>query len=142
MKVKIKRIDQTLPLPEYQTNGAAAFDLVTRQNTVARAHSVTRIPCNVIVKIPPGYMLFLKDRSSTAMRKGLLATAGIIDQDFCGPEDELQFQVFNPTSKPVIIERGERIAQAIFVKIGRFDFQEVLIMTSKSRGGFGTTGSK
>lgn len=142
MQVKIKQIDKSLPLPQYQTSGAAAFDLITRLDTLVPAHSVARIPCNAVIEIPKGYMLFLKDRSSTAMRKGLLATAGIVDQDYCGEDDELLFQVYNPTAKAVIIERGERIAQAIFVKIGHFDFQEILKMTSKSRGGFGTTGSK
>lgn len=142
MKIKITRLDKTLPLPQYQTKGAVAFDLTTRIDTPVPPHSVVRIPCNVIIQTPKGYMLFLKDRSSTAMRKGLIATAGIIDQDFCGPEDEVLFQVYNPTDQEVLVEKGERVAQAIMVRVDQFELEEVDQIVKKSRGGFGTTGTK
>lgn len=141
MKVKIKQIDKTLPLPKYQTTGAAAFDLITRIDTEVPPHAVVRVPCNVVIETPPGYMLFVKDRSSTSMRKGLLGTAGIVDQDFCGDDDELLFQVYNLTDQPVTVERGERIGQGIFVKITQGEWEEVDSMAhNKTRGGFGTTG--
>lgn len=143
MRLKIKLIDPDLPLPEYQTSGAAAFDLITRLDTTIQPQGVARIPCNVVIEIPKGYMLFLKDRSSTAMRRGLLATAGIIDSDFCGEEDEILFQVYNFTDQPVTVERGERVGQGILVKIAQADWQVVDSMAhNKTRGGFGTSGSK
>ncbi|MDP1743543.1 MAG: dUTP diphosphatase [Candidatus Amesbacteria bacterium] len=140
MRVKIKRVDKTLPLPEYKTGGAVAFDLVVRETTVIKSHEVGRIPSNIVVKIPEGYMLYIKDRSSTAMKKGLLITAGIIDQDYCGDNDELLVQFYNVSDYDVTIERGERVAQGVFVKIERGDWKEVDSMNSTSRGGFGTTG--
>jgi dUTP pyrophosphatase len=140
MRVKIKRLDKDLPLPEYKTMGAVAFDLVVRETTVIKSHEVGRIPSNIVVKIPEGYMLYIKDRSSTAMKKGLLITAGIIDQDYCGDNDELLVQFYNVSDHDVTIERGERVAQGIFVKIEKGDWEEVDSMNSESRGGFGTTG--
>ena len=140
MQVIIKRVDKSLPLPEYKTGGAVAFDLITRETTIIKSHEVGRIPSNVIVKIPVGFMLYIKDRSSTAMKKGLLITAGIIDQDYCGDNDELLTQFYNFSDHDVTIERGERVAQGIFVKIERGDWEEVESMDSASRGGFGTTG--
>lgn len=139
MQVEIKRIDKTLPLPEYKTAGAVAFDFITRETTIIQPHSVEKIPGNVIVKTPPGYMLFLKDRGSTA-KKGLILTAGIVDQDFCGDNDEIMIQAYNYKDEPVTIERGERIAQGIFIKIETAEWQEVEKMEAKDRGGFGTTG--
>lgn len=140
MRVEIKRIDTSLPLPEYQTSGAVAFDLITRETTVIPARGIGRVPSNVVVKIPTGYMLLLRDRSSTSKKKGLFCTAGVIDQDYCGDNDEILVQYFNFTDSDVIIERGERLAQAIFIKIEKAEWSETDSMSALSRGGFGTTG--
>ncbi len=140
MNVKISRVDKNLPLPKFQTNGAVGFDLYCRENTSIAAHSIARIPMNIVVEVPKGYMLYLKDRSSTAMKKGLLATAGIVDQDYCGPNDEVLFQVYNTTSETVDVKKGERICQGIFLAIGRCVWQEVGSMENRDRGGFGSTG--
>ena len=85
-------------------------------------------------------MLYIKDRSSTAVKKGLLITAGVIDQDFCGKDDEVILQFFNYTDHDVTIERGERIAQGIFVSVEVAEWIEVESVNDTNRGGFGTTG--
>ena len=86
-------------------------------------------------------MLLVALRSSTPRKKGLHKPHGIgvIDNDYCGDEDEVKVQVFNSTDKEVVVEKGERIAQGIFVKIDKFEWDEVEKM-GKSRGGFGSTG--
>lgn len=140
MKVEIKRVDQGLPLPEYKTSGAVAFDFIVRETTVIKSHEVGRIPGNVIIKVPAGFMLYVKDRSSTAVKKGLLITAGVIDQDYCGKDDEILLQFYNYTDKDVTIERGERVAQGIFVAVETAEWIESKEMKSKNRGGFGSTG--
>ncbi|MFA6105704.1 MAG: dUTP diphosphatase [Patescibacteria group bacterium] len=139
MKVNIKRVDSTLPLPEHHTSGAVAFDFVARESVTIAPQSVGLIPGNVIIKVPAGYMLFIKERSSTALRKGVFCTAGIIDQDYCGENDEIKIQVINFKNEPVTIERADRIAQGIFVKIEKAEWNEVDKMIDKDRGGFGTT---
>jgi len=140
MKVKIKRIDTTLPLPTYHTPGAVAFDLYSRIDLTIQPHAVERIPTNIIVAIPEGHMLQIKDRSSTLKRKGLLVGTGYIDQDFCGEQDEILLQVYNITNQEIIIEKTERLGQAAFVKIEKPEWEEVTQMSNNSRGGFGTTG--
>ncbi|MBI5728918.1 MAG: dUTP diphosphatase [Candidatus Magasanikbacteria bacterium] len=140
MQVTIKRIDKTLPLPEYHTPGAVGFDLYARETATIPPQSVARIPTNIIVAAPAGYMLYVKDRSSLAMRKKLLATAGFVDQDYCGEGDEILFQVYNFSSEPITVERGERLGQATFVKIERAEWAETDQMVKKNRGGFGSTG--
>ncbi|MBS3156037.1 dUTP diphosphatase [Candidatus Woesearchaeota archaeon] len=139
MKVKIKRVDKSLPLPKYETSGAVAFDVLARERVEIGPNSVGRVPANVIIEIPEGYMLLLKDRSSTAKKKGLLCTVGFIDQDFCGDEDEIQLQFYNFQKEKVVIERGERLGQASFVRIDKHDWEEVDKMEKKTRGGFGST---
>ena len=138
----IKRIDKDLPLPTYATAGSVGFDLLCREDTEIAPRTIELIPSNVIVRIPEGYMLMLTLRSSTPLRKGLLIPngLGIIDQDYCGEGDELKVQVLNFREEAVLVKRGERIAQGIFVPIQRITWTEVEEM-GKSRGGFGSTGA-
>lgn len=142
MEIKFKRIDKKLPLPEFKTKGAVGFDLVARIDTLIPKGEVVLIPLNIIIKTPKGYGLFLLPRSSTPLKKGLLIPngVGIIDQDYCGEEDELKLQALNFTKEDVRVEKGERIAQAVFVKIDKAEFVEVEKMNDNSRGGFGSTG--
>jgi len=141
MKVRIKRLDKTLPLPVYETGGSVGFDLLARTDTTITPKEVGLIPANVIVKVPKGYALIVASRSSTPRKHGLSKPhgIGIIDQDYCGPEDEVKIQMFNFTDKPVTIARGTKIAQGMFVRVDRFSFKEVDNVKTKSRGGFGST---
>lgn len=142
MKVRIKRIDQTLPLPKYETDGSVGFDLLAREDVTVPPKTIALIPSNVIVEVPKQYMLLLSLRSSTPRKKGLLKPHGIgvIDHDYCGPNDEIKIQVYNFTDQPVTVSRGEKIAQGIFVHIDTFAWEEVAQIRKESRGGFGSTG--
>jgi dUTP pyrophosphatase len=142
LDITVKRIDKDLPLPTYATAGAVGFDLLCREDTEVAPRKQGLIPGNVIVRIPPGFMLLLTLRSSTPRRKGLLIPhgVGIIDQDYCGEGDEIMVQVYNFRDEPVTINRGERIAQGIVVPVVRARWQEVEDM-GKGRGGFGSTGA-
>ena len=142
MKIKIKRVDNTLPLPEYQSVGAVAFDLYSRVDAVIAPKALERLPTNVIIEIPKGYMLEIKDRSSTLKKKGLLVSTGYIDNDYHGELDEILLQVYNMTDTEVRVEKGERIGQGAFVRVDLAEWEEVDTMKEESRGGFGTTGHK
>lgn len=141
MKVKIRRVDKSLPLPKYQTKGAVAFDVYARVKTFIDPHTVGIVPTNIIIETPKGYVLFIKDRGSTLSKKGLIAHSGFIDQDFCGPEDEIIFQAFNPLDQTVVVEKGERIGQAAFIPIELAEWIEVDSMGhNQTRGKLGSTG--
>ncbi len=142
MNVSIKRIDTTLPLPEYKTPGSVAFDLYTRIDAEIPPHGFVIVPTNLVVATPPGYMLMLAARSSSAKKKGLTMRngVGIIDQDYAGEEDEIHLMLQNLTDTPVHVERGERLAQGMFVKIETAQWEETQTMDETSRGGFGSTG--
>ena len=141
MKVKIFRIDKDLPLPVYETPGAVGFDLISREDIEIPAGEIKLVPGNVIVETPEGYALLITSRSSTPRKKGLTQPhgLGIIDQDYCGPEDEIKIQVHNFTNETVSVHRGEKIAQGLFVKCERAEFEEVDKIENKTRGGFGST---
>lgn len=142
MNVKIKRLSKDIPLPQYQTPGSVAFDLASSMDMIIAPRDIQLIPTGLIVSTPPGFMLMLSPRSSLPLKKGLTMPngPGIIDQDYCGPEDEVKIQVINLTDKPVEVKKGERIAQAMFVSIARAALEEIeFIENTESRGGFGST---
>jgi dUTP pyrophosphatase len=88
-------------------------------------------------------LFYITLRSSTPSRLGLIMpnSPAIIDRDFCGAQDELLVQVLNFTDNPVTVERGTRIAQAMFVRTDRLPLVFGDGPTTASRGGFGSTGS-
>ncbi len=140
MKAKIKRFDKELPLPEHKTRGAAAFDMTARETIEIPPKEVRYVPLNVAVEPPLGYFLLLSARSSTHKKGLLLANGiGIGDPDFCGDGDEYSAAYYNFTDAPVIVERGERIAQGMFVSFASADWYEVEKMENETRGGFGST---
>ena len=142
MEVKIKRLDKTLPLPVYETDGSVGFDIIARENIEIPPKEISLIPSNLIVEVPKGYMLVVASRSSTPMKKGLTPPHGfgIIDHDYCGPDDEIKVLVYNFKDVPAKVMRGEKIAQGVFVKIDKFEWEEVDDINKNSRGGFGSTG--
>lgn len=142
MQVKIKRIDKSLPLPEYHTSGSVAFDFYSRIDAVIPPNATSMLPTNFIIQTPPGYMLMIASRSSLFKKKGLKLpnSVGIIDQDYCGEDDEMSLFVENHTDHEVEIKKGERLCQGIFVKIDKAEWNEVDKIADQSRGGWGSTG--
>lgn len=143
MQIRIARVDSTLPLPKYESTGAVGFDLITRETTVIEPHAIALVPGNVIVQVPEGHALLIVPRSSLPRKKALVCphSIGVIDQDYHGPDDELLVQVQNISDEPVTVERGERIAQGMFVKVEQAQWEEVESHGVESRGGFGSTGT-
>lgn len=142
MNIKIKLIDPSLPMPEYKTTGACAFDLYSRIDITIKPFTPTIVPLNFVVKIPKGYVLILSARSSLPKTNLFLGNGiGIIDQDYHGEEDEIGAFMVNYSKKSVKILRGKRLCQGTFVKIAKAEkFIKVTKMNTKSRGGFGSTG--
>ena len=142
-KIKIKRFDRSLPLPEYKTRGAVGFDLTAREAKVVKPGQVGYIALNIAVETPKDHILLIAARGSTH-KHGLMPAhgIGIGDPDYRGDNDEYAVPLDNFTKKPVVVERGTRIAQGIFVKFTRAQWKEVPKMKAENRGGFGSTGKK
>jgi dUTP pyrophosphatase len=140
--VRIRRLDPDLPLPGYASPGAVGFDFYCRVDTTVQPGDIVLIPTGVAISTPPGHVLLVMSRSSTPRRKGLLVPhgAGVIDQDYSGDGDEIMCQFYNFTGEIVRVQRGERLAQGIFVRVDRAEWLEVDTMGTPTRGGFGSTG--
>lgn len=144
MRVKITRLDKSLPLPQYHTIGSAGFDFYAHETTTIPAKEIVRIPTGLIIAAPVGYFLAIVPRSSTPQKKGLTMPncVGVIDSDYCGPQDEIHILVYNFTDIPVTVEKGERVAQGLFLKVEQSEWEETDNISNISRGGFGSTGDK
>jgi len=138
---KIARIDKEIELPKYETEGSVGFDLAARDDVTVKPGEIKLIPSNVIIGVPRGYALILVSRSSTPKKYGLMKPHGIgvIDLDYCGAEDEIKIQVYNFTDKEVQIKKGDKIAQGLFMRVDRLEFEEEDEIAERSRGGFGST---
>ncbi len=143
MQVKIKRLEKSLPLPKYHTDGSAGFDFYAAQDVTITPKEIARIPTGLIIGTPPGYFLAVINRSSMPQKKGLSMPngVGVIDSDYCGETDEIKVLMYNFTEQPVTIEKGERIAQGLFLKVDQGVWEETETMNEESRGGFGSTGN-
>ena len=141
LSVKIRRLDSGVALPTYKTAGAVAFDIAVRNGGTLAAGERRLFPTGLVICVPKDHALMLAARSSNA-KKGLQLANGIglVDQDFCGPNDELQLALYNIGSEPYTIEKDERVAQGMFVPVIKAIFEEIEVLTAPNRGGFGTTG--
>src|SRR5437588_4724011 len=111
LSVRIRRLDSTVPLPAYQTPGAAGFDLAANDDMVVPAGTITLVPTGLVIEVPRDYFLGIFARSSTPIKKGLMEAngVGVIDPDYCGATDEVKIQVLNFTAAPVQIAKGDRL---------------------------------
>lgn len=140
--VKVKRFDQSLPLPAYQTTGAAGFDVYAREEVTIEPNQVGRVPLNVAIELPVGYWAMIAARSSLHKRGLMLANGiGVADEDYCGDDDEYQAALLNFSNQPVTIDKGERICQIVIVPRPQVQLEAVDHLGNASRGGFGSTGS-
>jgi dUTP diphosphatase len=135
-----------LPLPCYQSAGAAGLDLVA---AVPDAAPVTLapgaralVPCGIAIALPPGFEGQVRPRSGLAVRHGVtvLNTPGTIDADYRG---EVMVLLINHGMEPFAVTRGMRIAQLVVAPVVRANLNETLELdgTVRGSGGFGSTGT-
>lgn len=136
--------DPALPLPEYQTQGAAGADLradLGGDELVLAPGQIALVPTGLRVQIPEGYEMQIRPRSSLALKHGVTLpnTPGTIDSDYRGP---LSVIMINLGAAPYTIAHGERIAQAVIAPVIRaaYVIAETLDETARGEGGFGSTG--
>ena len=142
MRLQIKRLQHAVGLPEPATGRAAGFDLAAAADIEIPPRSIRLVGTGLVIAVPDGYFLGIFARSSTPLKRGLMVAngVGVIDADYCGPEDEIKIQVLNITDAPVKVARGDRLAQGIVLPCPRIEWNEVEEMTVPTRGGFGSTG--
>jgi dUTP pyrophosphatase len=143
MRLKIRRLDPTIPLPTYGTDEAAGFDLAAAHDISVRPRQIALVRTGLVIEVPTGHCLAIVARSSTPLKRGLQVAngVGIVDPDYSGPTDEVMIQVLNVTDADVHVRRGDRLAQGLILAAPRVTWQEVAEIREVTRGGFGATGN-
>jgi dUTP pyrophosphatase len=134
-----------LPLPAYQTEGAAGLDLVAALDAASpltlAPGARSLVPTGLVFELPPGYEAQVRPRSGLALKHGItvLNSPGTIDSDYRG---EVQVILANLGQAPFEVRRGERIAQLVVSPVTHATLVEVhkLSNTLRGKGGFGSTG--
>jgi dUTP pyrophosphatase len=145
VKIPIKRVRRggdAMPLPRYVTEGSAGMDLCADLSDDMALGPLERalIPTGIAIALPSGFEAQIRPRSGLALREGvtLVNSPGTIDSDYRG---EIRMIAINLGKEPVVIRRGQRIAQMVVQRVCQVRWQEVRELPSSGRqeGGFGHT---
>jgi len=140
--VLITRLDPDVPIPAYEHPGDAGVDLVTTVDATLAPGERALLPTGIAIALPDGYAAFVHPRSGLAARFGvsIVNAPGTVDAGYRG---EIKVSVINlDAATPVVLHRGDRIAQLVVQEVVRVHFHEVAKLPGSARGagGFGSTG--
>ena len=127
------------------TEGSAGMDLCADIDGAIELKPMARalVPTGIALALPVGFEAQIRPRSGLALKQGLtlVNSPGTIDSDYRG---EIQIIAINLGAEPIVIERGQRIAQMVLQRVVRARWQEVdeLPGSTRHEGGFGHTDSK
>ena len=142
-KVLIKKLDSSVELPTYKTNGASGMDLMAFINEpmTLKPKKSCLVPTGISIAMSDDYEIQIRPRSGLAAKKNIsiLNTPGTIDSDYRG---EIKIILFNHGDDEFIIQNNDRIAQMVLMPVHKINFEEVenLPDTIRGKGGFGSTG--
>ena len=143
VKVLVKKLDPSVKLPEYKTEGASGMDLIAFvEGTInIKPKTSALIPTGLSFAFSEDYEIQIRPRSGLAAKNNIsvLNTPGTIDSDYRG---ELKIILFNHGSKKFIINNNDRVAQMVLTPIIKMELEETneLPKTIRGEGGFGSTG--
>ena len=142
---KVKVINRSgNPLPAYETSQAVGLDVraaIDQPITIAPLQRVM-VPTGLYFQIPEGYEIQVRPRSGLAAKYGItvINSPGTIDPDYRG---ELKVLLVNLSNESFELKPGERVAQLVFARYERLQWEEAVVLdeTQRGTGGFGSTGS-
>jgi dUTP pyrophosphatase len=142
LRVLVQRLDADLPVPAYALPGDAGADIVAATDVTLAPGERAVLPTGVAIALPDGYAAFVHPRSGLAARAGLglVNAPGTIDSGYRG---EIKVIVVNHDPRePIVLHRGDRIAQLVFQRVEHAQFVEVdeLPGSVRAAAGHGSTG--
>ena len=145
LQFKILENGYGLPIPKYETEGAAGLDLLAAigedKSIIILPGRAEMVPTGIAIALPKGFEAQIRPRSGLAAKNGItiLNSPGTIDSDYRG---EISAMLINHSKVNFKIERGMRIAQMIIAPVVQFNLikTETLDETKRGADGFGSTG--
>ena len=141
--VLVKKLDPSVELPSYKTDGASGMDLMAfvKEPINLKPQTSCLVPTGISVAFPSEYEIQIRPRSGLAAKNNIsvLNTPGTIDSDYRG---EIKVILFNHGNEDFLINDKDRIAQMILTPVIKMNFEETdnLPETVRGEGGFGSTG--
>ena len=140
-KVKIKVLNEDAIIPTRGSEKAAGYDLYSTKDETIMPHETIKVGTGLAIQPPKGYFGAIFARSGLATKFGVRPgnCTGVADEDYTG---EYIVALHNDSCDPVAIEKGDRIAQLVFLPYLNVEFTKVeeLDSTSRGDGSFGSTG--
>ena len=142
-KILIKKLNPTVELPAYKSDGASGMDLMAlvQEPITLKPNSSCLVPTGLAVAFPKDFEIQIRPRSGLAAKNNIsvLNTPGTIDSDYRG---EIKVILFNHGKNDFVINNKDRIAQMILTPVIKMDLEETddLPKTIRGKGGFGSTG--
>lgn len=131
-------------VPVKQTWASAGLDVATPYPFELAPNAIHFVNTGLIIKAPRNHCILVLPRSGLATKHGIVIpnSPGLIDRDYCGPNDYIKICLKNTSDVTKTFERGDRIAQFLFVEYLTVDFLEHQVpdFSPVNRGGFGSTG--
>ena len=143
VKVLLKKLDSSVELPSYKTDGASGMDLMAfiKEPINLKPYTSCLVPTGISVAFSDGFEIQIRPRSGLAAKSSIsvLNTPGTIDSDYRG---EIKLILFNHGSNDFLINNKDRIAQMVLTPVVKMDLEETddLPNTLRGEGGFGSTG--
>ena len=143
VKIFIKKLNPSVQMPSYKTNGASGMDLMAfiDKPIELKPGKSCLVPTGLSVAFSKEYEIQIRPRSGLAAKNNItvLNTPGTIDSDYRG---ELKIILFNHGNENFIINKNDRVAQMILTPIIKMELKETdeLPETIRGEGGFGSTG--
>ncbi|HTT30405.1 MAG TPA: dUTP diphosphatase [Solirubrobacteraceae bacterium] len=142
MSLKVRRLDAGARVPSRAYPGDAGLDLYALEEAVLEPGGRASVGTGIAVEIPDGQAGLVLPRSGLAARHGiaLVNAPGLIDAGYRG---EIRVLLLNTDrDEPFTVQRGERIAQLVLVRIETPEVVEVheLALSERGAGGFGSSG--
>jgi len=137
--VKIKKIDKKAIIPKFSRKGDAAFDIHSLETYTIKPGERHIFQTGIAMEFPDGYGLLYWDRSGLAAKHGIHILAGVIDATYRG---EHRIVLLNTGKESYDVKEGDRIAQAILLKLPDVEIEEVdeLSDSNRGEGRFGSSG--
>jgi dUTP pyrophosphatase len=143
VKVLLKKLDSSVELPSYKTDGASGMDLMAfiKEPINLKPYTSCLVPTGISVAFSDGFEIQIRPRSGLAAKNSIsvLNTPGTIDSDYRG---EIKVILFNHGSNDFLINNKDRIAQMVLTPVVKMELEETndLPNTVRGDGGFGSTG--
>lgn len=138
-KIKILKIDESVPLPNYAKSGDAGLDLYSAEEIVLKPGQRYGVRTGIKMEIPDNFVGLIWDKSGIALNAGIKTMGGVVDSGYRG---EVKVIIINLSDRNFVVKKHTKVAQMLIKKVERAEIEMVdhLTETDRGDGAFGSTG--